>query len=161
MVQRRSVPAGTIVSCAREVGETSKGKENARKTANEEVLCRMVFLPSTVRTAGGHTMHGAGRERSKSCLNQKDVQRAESTLMRKPKQEQIQRGNFGFERNLFEPIQLRGETDWQLADTTKSLQVNLSVLYVASDAVLVTFVSNRGSLPKICAKSYSRQICAS
>jgi len=43
--------------------------------------------------------------------------------MRKPKQEQIQRGNFGFERNLFEPIQLRGETDWQLADTTKSLQV--------------------------------------
>jgi hypothetical protein len=40
--------------------------------------------------------------RSKSCLNQKDLQRAKSTLMRKPKQEQIQRGNFAFWRNVFD-----------------------------------------------------------
>src|SRR5216684_1262163 len=94
MVQRRSVPAGTTVSCAREVGESSKDNVNARKTTNREVLRRMVFLPRTVRTAGGHTrwMDWTRAGRSKSCLNQKDVQRAKSTLMRKPKQEQIQKG---------------------------------------------------------------------
>src|SRR6266478_1051002 len=105
MVQRRSVPAGTTVSCAREVGESSKDKVNARKTTNREVLHRMVFLPRMVRTAGGHTrcMDWTRAGRSKSCLNQKDVQRAKFTLMRKPRQEQIQSGNFAFWRNLFEP----------------------------------------------------------
>jgi len=104
MVQRRSVPAGTTVSCAREVGETSKDEVNARKITNREVLRRTVFLPRTVRTAGGHTrcMDWTRAGRSKSCLNQKDVQRAKSTLMRKAKQEQIQSGNFAFCRDVFD-----------------------------------------------------------
>jgi hypothetical protein len=64
-------------------GETSKDEVNARKTTNKEVLRRMVFLPRTVRTAGGHTrcMDWTRAGRSKSCLNQKDVQRTKSTLM--------------------------------------------------------------------------------
>src|SRR6266478_9217237 len=44
MVQRRRVPAGTTVSCARAVGETSK-EANARKIGKREALRRMVFLP--------------------------------------------------------------------------------------------------------------------
>src|SRR6266853_2581595 len=109
MVQRRSVPAGTTASCAREVGESSKDKVDARKTTNREVLRRMVFLPRTVRAAGGHIrgMDWTQAGRSKSCLNQKDVQRAKSTLMRKPKQEQIQRGNFAFWRDVFGKIPAR------------------------------------------------------
>src|SRR6266853_6920261 len=109
IVQRRSVPAGTTASCAREVGESSKDKVDARKTTNREVLRRMVFLPRTVRAAGGHIrgMDWTQAGRSKSCLNQIAVQRAKSTLMRKPKQEQIQRGNFAFWRDVFDKIPAR------------------------------------------------------
>src|SRR5437660_9177134 len=73
MVQRSRVPAGTTVSCARKVGETSK-EANPRKIGKREVLRRMVFLPEGGLRQGGHTRNawtGPGQGKSKSYLNQK------------------------------------------------------------------------------------------
>src|SRR5882724_6392078 len=90
MVQRSRVPAGTTVSCARMVGETSK-EANPRKIGKRDVLRRMVFLPEG----------GSSRADTHKCVDwtrageiqklpePKDIQRAESTPMRKSKQERI------------------------------------------------------------------------
>src|SRR5713101_3704052 len=69
MVQRRRVPAGTTVSCARAVGEASKDNND---TATRQMFRRMVVLPKSWSDSGRE--HGAPRGpsgKSESCLRLK------------------------------------------------------------------------------------------